>query len=74
MDIQSEKLNLIEWITSLNDISIIEKIKDLRTKTTEDRIRIDEYSKELDEADAEIEKGEYLTHEDAVREIRSWRE
>ena len=38
MNIQAEKLGLIEWITQLNDLSIIEKIKHIH----------DEYSKSKD--------------------------
>lgn len=30
MDIQREKLSLIEWISRLNDSSIIEKIREIR--------------------------------------------
>jgi hypothetical protein len=30
MNIQTEKLGLIEWISRLNDVSIIEKIKSIR--------------------------------------------
>ena len=30
MNIQTEKLGLIEWISKLNDISIIEKLKSIR--------------------------------------------
>ncbi len=30
MNIQTEKLNLIEWISKLNDASVIEKIKEIR--------------------------------------------
>ena len=30
MDIQSEKLSLIEWISRLNDSSVIEKIREIR--------------------------------------------
>ena len=30
MNIQSEKLGLIEWLSTLNDISIIEKLKSIK--------------------------------------------
>ena len=38
------------------------------------RTSLREYDRELEEADAEIEKGEFLTHEEASKEIRSWRD
>ncbi len=40
----------------------------------EGRISLEQYNKELEEADAEIERGEFLNHEVALKEIRSWRE
>ena len=36
MDIQAEKLELIEWLTRLNDINIIKEIKALRKETEHD--------------------------------------
>lgn len=32
----------------------------------------EEYRQEIMEAEAEIDKGEYITHEDLKREVRSW--
>ncbi len=40
----------------------------------EGRISVEQYNKELEEADAEIEKGEFLTQDEALKEVRSWRE
>ncbi|MEM7551078.1 MAG: hypothetical protein AAF363_15450 [Bacteroidota bacterium] len=41
--------------------------------TDDERISLEQYNKELDEAEAEIDRGEFLTHEEAVKEVRSWR-
>ncbi len=41
--------------------------------TDDERISVEQYNKELDEAEAEIDRGEFLTHEEAVKKIRSWR-
>lgn len=41
--------------------------------TYDERISLEQYNKELDEAEAEIDRGEFLTHEEAAKEIRSWR-
>ena len=35
-------------------------------------ITIEQYNQELDEAEAEFEKGEVVTHEEAVKQIREW--
>lgn len=36
MDIQAEKLHLIEWLARLNDIKIIQDIKALKKETDKD--------------------------------------
>ena len=36
MNIQAEKLELIQWLISVNDVSIIEKIKSFRLKSSKD--------------------------------------
>lgn len=36
LSIQKEKLELIQWLSTLEDKSVIEKIKDLRKKETKD--------------------------------------
>jgi len=75
MDIQAEKTELIRRLEKINDLSLIHAIKHLvdyglgRDKS----ISPEQYTQELEEADAEIEKGEYFTHEEAVQQIRSWR-
>ena len=77
MDLQTEKTELIKRLKKINDLSLIQAIKhmvDYGLKEKEGRISIEQYNKELDEADAEIDAGEYLTHEQAVKEIRSWKE
>jgi len=37
-----------------------------------DRISIEEYNQELQEAEAEFEKGEYAIHEEFVKQIKKW--
>jgi hypothetical protein len=36
------------------------------------RVSIEEYNQELQEAEAEYEKGEYTTHEEFVKQIKKW--
>ena len=44
-DIHLEKLDLISWISQLQDISLIEKLKKLRTKN--ENIEIPEWQKDV---------------------------
>lgn len=37
-----------------------------------ERITIEQYNQELDEAEVEFEKGEVVTHEELLRQIREW--
>ena len=36
------------------------------------RISIEQYNKELEEADAEFEKGEFITHAEAIKQMKKW--
>lgn len=76
MDIKSEKALLIREIEQLEDISLVRILKSMLHYglKNEGRISIEQYNRELEEADAEIEKGDFLTHEEAMKEVRSWRE
>ena len=77
MDVQAERTALIKKMEQINDLSLIQAIRhlvDYGLKETSKGVDIDQYNKELEDADTEIDKGEYLTHEEAVSQIRSWRE
>jgi hypothetical protein len=39
---------------------------------TSQRQSLEEYNREIDEAEAEIERGEFITAEDLKKEARSW--
>ena len=74
MDINSEKAILIKEIEQLEDVSLLRILKSMLHYglRSEGRIIVEQYNRELEEADAEIEWGEFLTHEEALKEIRSW--
>jgi len=76
MDINAEKALLIREIEQLNDVSLVRVLKSMLHYGLKNNGRIsqEQYNLELDEADAEIERGEFLTQEEALKEIRSWRE
>ena len=69
MNIQTEKLSLIEWISRLNDTSLIEKlrkIKDDHSKSTEwwDTIKNEELES-INRGLKDFEEGRIHTHETA---------
>ncbi|GAB2815645.1 hypothetical protein [Ferruginibacter profundus] len=38
----------------------------------DEHINVEQYNQELAEAEAEYEKGEYVTHEEMVKQIKKW--
>jgi len=53
--------------------SLISVIKSfLNLKKHNEVIDIAEYNRELDEADAAYEKGDYITHEEMKKQIKQW--
>ena len=37
-----------------------------------ERISIEQYNKEIDEAEAEFEKGDYITHDAMLKKVKQW--
>ena len=75
MDLQTEKTALIKRLEQINDISLIEAIKhlvDYGLRHSGDHISVEQYNRELDEAEAEIEEGEYINHEDLKNQMKEW--
>jgi len=79
MDIQAEKLSIIERFKQINDTSLIQAIKSLldyglnnQQSNQEGRISIEQYNKELDKAEAEMDAGKSISHEDVKRHMKGW--
>ena len=69
MNIQTEKLDLIEWISKLNDTSIIEKIQEIRknyihSKDWGDKLNHEEIES-IEEGLKDLEEGRIHSHETA---------
>lgn len=81
MDIQAEKLHLIEKLTRIQDIRIIEQIKELLKQKNNpvvgyeisgDPITRRQLVKRIEEAEKRIDNGEYITQEDLEKESENW--
>ena len=76
MDLQAEikwiqkELNKVEDETLLNAIKNILKYRVKKTQT--ERISIEQYNKEIDEAEADIEAGNYYTTDEARKIASQW--
>lgn len=74
MDIQAEKLRLIEWLAGLNDVKILNEIITLKEKKEEDwwgRISAEERS-EIEEGLAQAERGEVISHAEVMAKYKKW--
>jgi hypothetical protein len=69
MNIQTEKLGLIEWISQINDISIIEKIKSIQEDYSKSKDWWDFINKEelesIENGLKDLENGKIHSHETA---------
>ena len=71
MDIQAEKIKLIEWLKNLTDQSIIEKLKlfkdNFADKTDWWESLTDEVKKSIDEGLKDIEEGNAIPHSEIMK-------
>ena len=65
MDIQADKLNLIEWIAGINDSRIIRQFKSLQKSNQEHSLTSEEKSA-IEEGLKSIEEGKVHTHESVM--------
>ncbi len=73
MNIQAEKLELLEMLLKTENETVLKKIRSIFTGTKEgSRITIEQYNKEIEAAESRIKKGKFVRHEDVVRESEKW--
>ncbi|MEM7548449.1 MAG: hypothetical protein AAF363_02160 [Bacteroidota bacterium] len=72
MDIQTEKLNLIQWLAGLNDVDTIKEFITLKKEKEADWW--DEISEEersaINEGIAQLDRGEGISYEQVMKEVR----
>ncbi|QLH31477.1 MAG: hypothetical protein HWD62_02665 [Cyclobacteriaceae bacterium] len=74
MDINAEKAHLMKELQQVEDLSLLRAIKAMLHYglRREGRISLEQYNRELDEAEAEIDRGEFITHEDFKKQMKAW--
>lgn len=81
MDIQAEKLHLIEELARIQDIHIIEQIKQLLKEKNNpvvgyeingNSITRTQLIKRIEEAETRVDNGEYVTQQDLEKESENW--
>ena len=63
------KLSIIEKESLL---AVAKNYVQLKAENDTDRVSIEEYNKEIDEAVARVEAGEFYTHEEVVKMSKDW--
>jgi hypothetical protein len=74
MDINIERSLLIKELKKVEDISLLKTIKAMLHKSVkeEGRISIEQYNRELDEAEAGIDAGDFYTQEQVEKMAKEW--
>ncbi len=69
--IAARKYAIIEKVMHLSEEELTELEVSL-TKFSEEPVSIEQYNRELEQSEAEIERGEYITHEELKKQMKSW--
>ena len=75
MDIQAEKLQLIEWLARLNDATTLKRfiaLKKEKEKDWWDHLSAEEKA-EIEEGLAQADRGELLPHKEVMAKYKKWR-
>ncbi|MBV9961554.1 MAG: hypothetical protein JO072_04850 [Parafilimonas sp.] len=71
--LDEEMNNYFMQLNETEKKSVVQLIKTFLTSRKEiERISIEQYNKEIEEAEAEIENGNSFTHDDVVKMSSSW--
>jgi predicted transcriptional regulator len=75
MDIQAEKLELINWLSNLKDVEVLNRFIALRKQQETDwwDLISDEEKREIEEGLQQIERGEVVPHEEVMAKYNQWR-
>lgn len=75
MDIQAEKLQLIEWLARLNNTTVIKRF--IALKKEQEKDWWDQLSKEekaeIEEGLAQADRGEVMSHKEVMARYKKWR-
>ena len=73
-NIETKKLALIQWLTSLNDVSMIDKILELKQKETKDwwNETSDEEKESIEKGLSDAESGNLKPHSEIRKKFEKW--
>lgn len=73
MDLEARKYQFIQKVFTLNE-NLFEQLEKLLDKQIDNpkRINLEQYNKELEEAEKDIEAGNFFTHEEVLKKVGQW--
>jgi len=71
MDIQAEKLDIIHWLSTLEDRKLISQLASLKNSTTQNIQLSAEEKEAIDIALKSVEEGRVLTHEEVMSKTKN---
>ena len=73
-EIEKELFKYFNRLTEPEKKSVLQMLKTFVSgrKKKSTRISIEQYNKELEDAEAEFERGEYITHEELLKQMKKW--
>ena len=74
INIETKKLALIQWLTSLNDVSMIDKILELKNKESKDWWNeiSDEEKESIEKGLSDAESGKLTPHSEIIKKYEKW--
>ena len=74
MDINIERSLLIKELQQVEDLSLLQAIKAVLHYglKNEGRISLEQYNRELEEAEARIDRGDFFTQEEVEKMAKEW--
>jgi len=75
MNIQTEKIKLIEWLTGVEDLSILQKVAEIRTLSIEKglpELSIEDLQTRALESEDAIKQGNLTTFDELKDEMKTW--
>ena len=74
MDIHTEKAELLSQLEQIEDLELIYAIKHMVAYGLKrnESITVEQYNQELEEAEAEIDRGEFYTQEEVEQMTKKW--
>lgn len=74
MDVKTEKAHLLKDLKHVDDISLLRAMRYMvrYALKNEGRISIEQYNRELEEAEKEVGKGRFITHDKLKAKMKEW--